>query len=239
MAEPVLGKDAVILFEKGGDYFPYACAISIGIEFIMETKSVKTIGDGVHKRKRGQSLDHRITLDGLIKFDDDTVPHSFDLLAYHQNMTDIPYRIVFTNDQSQLKVIEGIALPTNVSLGGGSEGFANGSITLEGNGPYEILDAPSGCSATITGGEMIVVGSNNGFRITALTGGPVTRYDWAVNDSSRSSAFVDGTLPDEFSLGFLWPTGTDYNNLLTVWPICENGNDGIPFEIEFQSGEPN
>lgn len=238
--EPIRAKDAVIEFKKGDVWLPYQCATDAVIDFAMETVSVRTIGDGTWAKPRGQKKSYSITIGGLIKFDDEVYPHVFDLYAYYDNMVPIEYRMIFTIDGSdQLKSIEGRALPTQVTLGGGSTGFAFGNTKLEGDGAPEVGDVLSGCVAQITSGEMIAILSNNGFRINALSGGPVSRYDWAVDGSSRASAFVDGTLPDQFSLGFLYPIGSVSTHTLTVWPICDNGEDGIPFEIEFQAGEPN
>lgn len=234
---PIIAKDAVIMFKKNDTWLPYQCASDVEVSFKLETKSVKTIGDGNHRKPRGQVIGHQISTGALIKFDDETYPHSFDLLAYLIAMTPIEYRLVFTTeDSSQLRKIEGLALPTEVTLGGGSEGFAYGNVTLAGDGAPLVIDVlDTGCSAEITDGEMVVIGANNGFQINSLTGGPITRYDWSVNGGGRSAAFVDGTLPDQFTLGSLWPTGTALLNTLTVWPICENGYDGEPFEIPFTS----
>lgn len=233
---PVLAKDAVIFFKKLDQWLPYQCTTDVEINFAMETISVKTITDGNDAKPAGQKKSYSITLGGLMKFDDEAYPHAFDLLDYYMGMVPIEFRMLFTTeDDGILQKIEGFALPTTVAMGGGSQGFAYANVTLVGYGAPQIGDAIIPCGAEITSGQMIVVGANNGFRITALSGGPITRYDWAVNGGARSSAFVDGTLPDEFSLGSFWPTGTALINTLTVWPICENGEDGEAFNIGFTS----
>lgn len=240
MAEPILAKDAVIMFKKFDFWHSYVCATDVVINFELETKSIKTIGDGYWEKLRGQKVRYSIELGGLIKIYDDYLPHAFDLLSYLTNMVTIEFQMVFTDDTGTMRVIKGHALPTNVSLGGGSEGFANGSATLIGDGEPEIRTSLAGCSAEILDGEMVEIDGYNGFKINTLAGGPITRYEYAINgSSSRSTAFVDGMLPDEFDLGFLWPIGSDYNNTLTVWPICENGDEGFPYEIAFTSGDPN
>jgi hypothetical protein len=148
---PIIAKDAVILFKKNDTWLAYQCATDVEIAFKLETKSVKTIGDGAYKKPRGQVIGYQISTGGLIKFDDEAYPHSFDLLAYLLAMTPVEYRLVFTTeDSSQLRKIEGLALPVDVALGGGSEGFAYGNTVLDGDGAPEIGDAISSCTAEIT-----------------------------------------------------------------------------------------
>lgn len=237
MAEPVLGKDAILQIKKNDVWGNYACAINVEIAFEMETKSVKTIGDGVWEKPRGQKKSYQINLSGLQKFDDDALPHAYDLYAYYDSMVSVEFRMIFTDSDNNIRVFEGLVLPVSLNLGGGSEGFASGSAVLKGDGAPTISTVVDNCEAQITDGVMEAVGANNGFRINALSGGPVTRYDWAVDGGGRSAAFVDGTLPEVFSLGSSWPTGTDSFHTLTVWPICEDGNDGEPFEIVFSAAD--
>jgi hypothetical protein len=232
---PILAKDAVILFKKNDEWLAYQCATDVEIDFTMETKSVKTIGDGTWSKDRGQKKSYQINISGLIKFDDEAYPHSFDLYGYYDAMTSIEYRMVFTTeDSSQLRKIEGLALPTNVTMGGGSEGFAYGNVVLKGDGAPEITDAISSCEAEITDGEMVLISGENGFKVNALNNGPVTRYDYSIDGGGRQTAFVDGTLPDQFSIGNgIGATGSEHD--LTVWPICDDGFDGEPFEITFEN----
>lgn len=233
--DPVLGTDVIIQFKKNDVFLNYACATDIRIDFEMETKSVKTIGDGNWKKVRGQSKSARVSLSSLAKFDDDDVPHSFDLWDYFDAMTDIEFRMYFTmQDGTTLKIFEGASLPTAWGLGGGSEGFATGDTVLEVNGAPELKDAVIQCEAEITAAELTTVSGLNALRVTALTGGPITRYDYEITGLGRQSAFVDGTLPDQFVFGNgLGPTGTF--ETLKVWPICDNGFDGELFEIEFEN----
>lgn len=229
MAEPVLGKDAVIMFQKEDEYFAYACATDIEIAFEMEVKSVKTIGDGNWDKPRGQKKGYTIELNGLVKFDDDTVPHAFDLYDFFDGMTPIPYRIIFTNDEGGLKVIEGLALPVSLRLGGGSEGHATGSATLKGDGSVDVRDLIIPCPSSITSVQFIQDGTHSTIRITGHTGSPA-RYDYSVDGGGFVSQFVnsfiqDLPLQDGLSVG---------SHTITIIPVCQNGYNGTEFNTTFE-----
>lgn len=231
--DPVLGQDVIIQFKKNDEFFNYACATDVRIDFEMDRVPVRTIGDGTWKKPRGIGKAYTVNLSGLIKFDDDTVPHAFDLYTYFDSMTSIDFRLYFTlEDGTTVRIFEGLGLPTSVSLGGGSEGHATGEIVLEGDGAPELRTAIVQCEAEITDGEIIFISGENGFKINALSGGPVYRYDWSIDSGGRTSAFVDGTLPDQFSIGN-GVGAVDSEHTLHVWPVCENGFDGEEFTIQF------
>lgn len=233
--DPVYGRNVQIELKKNDEFWPYACATDVDIQFDMETKSVKTIGDGNWQKLRGQSKKYRVNLSGLIKYDDDTVPHVFDLYQYYDNMVSIEARLRFTVAESgQEKTFTGLVLPVSLNIGGGSEGFGTGSAVLEGDGAPVLSDGVSSCTAEITAATLVLVSGENALRVTALNGGPVTRYEYAFDGDleNRTTAFVDGTLPDDILFGNA-PGGGVGDHTLTVWPICEDGNDGEPFEIEF------
>lgn len=232
---PILARDAIILFKKNDTWLAYQCATDVEIVFSMERKSVKTIGDGVWAKTRGQKKAYTINISGLIKFDDETYPHAFDLYNYYDAMTPIEFRMVFTTeDDSQLRKFEGLALPVAVTMGGGSEGFAYSNVELEGDGAPEISDVISGCTAEITAATPVLVSGENGLRVTAVTGGPITRYEYSIDGGGRVTRIVDGTLPDDILIGNgVGGVGTFHD--VVVWPICADGFDGEPYEFQIEN----
>jgi hypothetical protein len=229
MAQPVTGKDAVIMFQKGDDYLTYACAETIDISFELEEKGVKTVGDGVYYKPRGQKISYQISLSGVVKFDDDTVPHAFDMLAYLLAMSAINYRIIFTNDEADLKVIEGTALPTNVNMGGGSEGFANGAATLKGDGAVEVRDLIIPCPSSVISVQLVEGGDNALIRITDHTGSPA-RYEYSVDGGAFVPQTVTSFIQDLILEGGI---GAGMHSI-TIIPVCENGYNGETFNITFE-----
>lgn len=249
MNDPILGKDVIIQFYKGGNFFNYACAENVEIQFSMETKEVKTVGDGVWKRKRGQSLSYQIELSGLI-VDDNTLPHAFDLLDYYKNMTDINYRLLFYDNTGLKKTITGYALPINVNLGGGAEGFASGSITLSGNGDPDQIITPSNpnptpnpptqplpnCDAEIDTGHMQLEGTLiKKWRVVIDSmvpgGATIMRWDYAVDGGGTQTAFTDGNIPTNWVIPTVNPLIATHTIVIT--PICDNGFSGTPYTMTF------
>lgn len=239
MADPILGKDVIIQFYKGGAYFNYGCAAEVEAQFSMDTKSVKTIGDGIWKRSRGQTLGLQIELSGVIQ-DDSSIPTAFDLLDYFKNMVDIQYRLLFYDNVGLKKVIEGFALPINVNLGGGSEGHATGSITLSGNGDPDAIytppnpnNPPASCEAEIEAAHTELTGSPQRRYVTidTMVAGSVTiaRWDYTIDGGGVQTKFTDGSIPTTWILPLATNVG---DHTMVITPICDNGFPGTPFTLE-------
>ena len=224
MADPIKGSDVLIQFDVGDGYFDYACATDVSIEFDMETKSVKTVGDGVWRKKRGQLLGYVISLDGVIKFDDDQVPHAFDLLANLVNMVGIAFRMIFEETTTTLtKVIEGIVLPVRVNLSGPAEGFAGGSATLEGIGAPTITDSITNCEASIDSFTAVGDPDSPGRVNLNFTGiSPDTvRIEYSIDGGGRQTIF-------SMSANFLYNINgvSAGSHTIVFYTVCENGIDG-------------
>lgn len=226
MADPIKGEDVLIQFEKGGDYFNYACAKEVTVNFEMETKSVKTVGSGTWDKKRGQKKRYTVDLSGVVKFDDGTVPHAFDIYDYFDQMVPMNYRIYFTETETTLvKIIQGTILPTNLNLGGGSEGHADGSATFEGDGAPTVSDSLSVCNATL--GTFTANSSEDSPGVVALN------FTDGVSNTVRVEFSIDGGGRDVF---FPAATETPFLHNITgvapglhsieFFPVCENGLDG-------------
>jgi hypothetical protein len=227
--EPILGKDVLFQVLVGEFYDNYACATSLSIDFTMETKPTKTVGDGVWKRSRGQSLSYQINLEGVTILYQDS-PNAFTMIDYFKNMVDVTYRIIYTNNDDETRYIEGIALPTNVNLTSGSEGHATDSITLEGNGEPSISGF-SDCDSEIVSvqykGEIFL----KNFTITEISGSPVTRYDYTLDGGGTESLFTDGTIPYDFKVDV--PGSMGLSHQLIITPICESGYPSFSYTINF------
>jgi len=245
MADPILGTDVIIQFYKGGYFYNYGCAENVEIQFSMETKSVKTVGDGVHKRQKGQSLSYQIELSGLL-VDDNTLPVAFDLFDYHRNMADVNFRLLFYDNTGLKKTITGYALPITVNLGGGSEGFGSGNITLAGNGDLTQAITPSNpnptpnpptqplpnCDAVIGSAHIGLAFPDPGIwlKIDTMTSGAVSRYDYTIDGGGVQTAFTANTTPVRWKLPNTFAIGS---HTVVVTPICDNGYSGTPYIINY------
>lgn len=218
----VQGKNAIMQIYKGGQYRDFAVATDLTVEFKTDTKSVKTIGDGVWKRSRAQSIGYTISLNGLIKvgtFDD---PIAFDLLNYQVQFTDLQYRIIY-QEGSDLKVIQGNALVDSTQLAGPSDGFATATFNMVGNGQPLILDSLIPCNLTISS---ITTGtadtSAHTIPITInLTGtGTLYRIEYTVNGGNRYISYSTS-----FSVNYPYVLGQG-SFVYVFYPICDNGFEG-------------
>lgn len=231
MNRPILGKDVVIQFDRGSNFGTYFCATDVEISFQMQTKETKTIGDGYHKRKRGQSQSATISLSGVVTIST-LFTTSFTLLDYFDNMVDIPFRIIFTDEQFDTKVIEGMALPTDITLSGGSEGHANGSITLDVNGPLDIRDTVNPCGLSIStvtyAGQLAIVN----FTITMNLGSQeAVRFDYTMDGGGVQTIFTLEGLVKNAVISVPGAMGSSHQ--LRIWPVCTNGYDGPVYTLNF------
>jgi hypothetical protein len=228
----ILGENMVLMLYKGGEYVPYACATEVSIETRVETKKVRTLGDGKWNKPRAQSWSYGISVSGLLLIDG-TKFTSWDFQNALMGGGLIDFRMVFEDPITTLvKVMQGKALLTSSLLAGASTGFATGDFDLEGDGAYELLDSVLGCNAGI---DFVSVG-------TILDGVPGqaiihyegahdhVRIDYEIDGGGRQSVF--GTAPN----GFIYVNDMYGEHVLVITPICENGEDGQsltePFIIE-------
>jgi hypothetical protein len=246
MADPVLGTDVIIQFLKNGNYVNYGCATNIEIQYTMETKGTKTIGDGVWRRKRGQNLGAVINLTGVIVIDANK-PTVFDLLNYLKSLADVQYRLRFTDNGGGVVVIDGDALPTAVSISGGIDGYGTGDITLDCNGDPDYItpipdpddpdpdpDNPNECIAEIASASS----GTNSFpasryvTIESMVPGsaPIQRWDYKIDGGGTLTAFTDQFMPVSFTIPLAYLSGS---HTVEVTPICENGFPGVPYTFTY------
>ncbi len=232
----ILAEDVTMLIEKGGDYYPFVCATDLAINIEMQTKKVRTDGDGKWNKSRGQSLGYTISLSGVVVFNG-TDPHTFDILEYCRQMVHLNFRIVYEDPVANLaKYFIGRALPVNINLPSGSSGFATGTFELEGDGELEIVDALVTCTAEILDAE---IGANTlpdppppggiVIRIHDVSSN-TARVDYAIDGGGRESIFGVGP-----GITVVQQVVGNYSGSHTavLYPVCENGEDGIPYEIDF------
>lgn len=218
----VLGKNAILQFYKAGQYRDFAIATDVSIDFKTETKSVKTIGDGVWKRSRSQSIGYTISLSGLIKVGDFDDPLAFDLLDYQVQFTDIQYRLIFQEGDA-LKMILGNALVESSQYSGPADGFATGTFTLIGNGEPAISDSLNPCDVAISTltATWDAGLSKYAVNLTTSGSGSILRYEYTINGGPRNVTY---TLP--FYVGNPPYSSPQITYRVVVYPICTSGFDG-------------
>lgn len=240
MSTVINGKNVAIQFYKGDDYYPFMCAKSVSITFNTETKSVKTLGDGPWAKPRGQAIGYRIACDGLVSYpfvDEEVI--AFDLLFYQINFLTVAFRIIFNDQQDGLlKVITGHALPIECNLSANPD-FLDSSFTLVGDGAPQISDNITSCSATV--GSVTFEGEGIGsideipveFAYSSVSAG-IPRLEFSIDDGPRQVVLDPGT-SGTFE-GVVPNSGGNVSHTIEVWPVCDNGEDGISFTLVFSAG---
>lgn len=228
----VKGEDVTILFRKGDDFFPFVCATDMELNTTIETVETRTIGDGKWRKIRPRKGSYSISLSGVVTHIGTDV-NSFFLQDVMLQMGFIEYRAIWDDPVSDLRrIVAGRVVITNSSLPSGSEGVATSNFTLDGDGPYTITDTSVTCTATI-GNVSVTSYDPGGFGAIQISftgaSGNTTRIDYEIDGMGRDTILTNG-VPN----GFIRPNG-DYSGTHTVvlYPICENGEDGISFERTF------
>lgn len=221
----ILGRDAYIEFYQDETWQAFVCCESVEISFTTETKSVKTIGDGIWSRVRGQKNSYSVTLSGIVPYDGDV--NAFYLMENQWSMVEIPFRMIFKqNDGTEYTQIRGTGLVTGTTLGAPVD-FLNCSITIQGVGRPELGAVPT-CTAEIA--DYDTTEPTLGFlwtvTINSLVTGTVTRYDWRLNGGVTESSFADEWTVNVRIYG---------DHVVEVWPVCDNGVQGVKTTINISA----
>lgn len=158
---PILGKDALISFQGGSGWVPYGCAETFSLKTTTETKSVKTVGDGAHKKTAPQIEGYTISLSGIVLLDSGF--GFFDLLDNQNQFLRVAWQILCSDSVGNVKRIEGQATITDTNFDGPSTDFVTGSIELEGFGAYQKYNNNGICASVISDATIVI--------LTGLTSG--------------------------------------------------------------------
>jgi hypothetical protein len=228
--EVLLGRDALLQFEKEGEYVDYACCESFEVSFSTETKSVKTLGDGQWARERAQKHSCSITASGVIRIDDTTKVNGFDLYEYQRQGAHVAFRAIFKeNDSSTVyTMIYGYALVVSSTFSAPVD-FVNHSIEMRVMGEPTVGIMPT-CSAEISDYTVDREGITFVYQVAIqeLVSGTVPTYVYALDGGAPQTATSTGW---SFSVaGTASPYG---DHVLEIWPVCENGALGVKETYNF------
>jgi hypothetical protein len=221
--DTLLGRDAILEFEKEGEYVAYACCETFEVVFTTETKSVKTIGDGQWDQTRAQRHSCTITASGIIRYDDTSLVNGFDLYEYQRQGVAVPFRATFAQaDGETYTMIYGNALIVSSTFSAPID-FVNHSFEMRVLGEPTVGIMPT-CTAEISDYTV----TRNGILLTysvavlELVTGTVPSYEWALDGGAPGTALSTGwqiNVADTAS-----PYGA---HVLEIWPVCSNGVRGV------------
>ena len=229
----IVGKDVILLIDKGSGYVPFVCAVSFSIQTNTETKEVMTLGDGNWSKPKAQKKSYTMTFDGVqpIPLDDSAGYDTFNLIDNQIADTNFAYKIYYTSDGSTVvKMVTGEALVIDSDLKAGAEGFMDSSFTCAGFGAYELFNSTTACNAVI---DTLTFSFESpisvGIDWTGLAGSDMivysvdgtTRRTLAGVSSSGTILLVDG-------VGIV-----DGDHEIEVWPVCDNGEEGASLTVTY------
>ncbi len=237
MDEAINGKDVMILFldPESGDMLPFMCAENIKINVFASKINTKTRGDGRWDYYIQDTKGFKVSCDGVIPLP----PHDqggvtvWTVFKYLDQMTDLPFQMLFRDTASNLvKAALGNLLVDDVQISAPMD-FVGQSMEFTGNGPLSVQDNLLACQATI-GNAVISFQSELAvhIQVTGLTNS--TRVDFTIDGGGRYAATLNpgdeliNLIPLQHPEAFV-----NGDHTITLIPVCESGDDGAPFILNF------
>lgn len=230
--EAIEGKDVILEFfsPNSGDWEPWVCAEDCSIHFTGELVPAKTKGDGPWNRYLMVSKGYEVSCSGLMPYNINTGVTTWDMYGYYDQMTEVPFRMLFNDKATNLlKAILGFLWVTEIDISAPID-WATASLSFTGNGKVSVQDNLLSCQATIGNFQ---VNTQNEFAVIFGYSGVTDslRLDYSINGSARDSKFITSD-SGSFSIPKIL-IGPDGNYTITVFPVCESGDDGEPFILNF------
>jgi hypothetical protein len=216
------GKDVLFLVNTGDGYEPFVCAKDLSIETTASFVGIATKGDGAWRKSAYQDIGYTISMTSVVKLDEESFS-AFDILAYQRNFLELPYKIVFVDqDNNKPKTIKGVALVERVNISANTSQLSLGDISLTGSGAYTEID----CEAFV-GHVSTAYLSNNTVSVTLseITGNPASFFYQLDNE-------IEVETTETFFYLLSVPGG---NHTLIVTPVCEDGNRGEETVYDFST----
>ena len=127
-----------------GTWFPVFCAKSCSFEFSNEIILRTGVNDGLFPKRRVRRSDWSGSAAGVVVTDNTANRYSpFYLLQDGVRRSEREWQFEFTNEDGDVKTIEGYALIQNLPLNGDVSGWAQASVSIVGTGGFVIDASPS------------------------------------------------------------------------------------------------
>jgi len=146
MADPILGRNAVLEMLVNGEYYPVLCATDAKFtrtpEFIPKT----TTSSGLFREFMVRREEWSMSVSGLTKIVNTASICFFYLLQTSVRRLEVAVRMTFTDDEGSSNMITGNILLGQMDINGPVSGFSEANIELKGTGPFEIgatVDPPA------------------------------------------------------------------------------------------------
>lgn len=143
-SKAVQGKNMIASIKVNGSWFPVFCAKSCSFEFTNEIILRTGVNDGLFPKRRVRRSDWSGSAAGVIVTDNNANRYSpFYLLQDGVRRSEREWQFEFTNEDGNIKTIEGTALIQNLPLSGDVSGWGQASVNIVGTGAFAIDPSPS------------------------------------------------------------------------------------------------
>lgn len=137
----IQGLNCVFQLKIGDDYFTVVCAKSFTFNPVTDMKETTTVGSGFWKEFRPRKLSYTITFNGMLQVESlitqEKIKTFFD---YQIGFLPLPYRLIYTDNSSNVMVVDGTVYVTSTLLDASPVNLVNGTIEMQGTGAVTVSD---------------------------------------------------------------------------------------------------
>lgn len=180
MADPVLGKNAVLEMLVSGVYYPVLCATDCRFSRTPEFIPKTTTSSGLFREFMVRREEWSMSVSGLTKIQNAASLTFFYLLQNSVRRLEITLRITYTDDTADSKTISGNVLIGQMDINGPVSGHSEASIEFKGTGAFSVgatVDPPvSECAIygdywSFPAGDTYIQGTSvvHGYSLEAVT----------------------------------------------------------------------
>lgn len=178
----IQGNNCVFQLKVDDVYKTVVCAKSFTFNPITDMKETTTVGSGFWKEFRPRKLSYTITFNGMLQVESlNTQERIKTMFDYQIGFLPLPYRIIYTDNSSNVMVVEGWVYVTSTLLDASPVNLVNGTIELQGNGMPTISDV----IPDLANIHIVSLGDNS---INA-------QFQFKLMDSTGAIVFDSGQLP--------------------------------------------
>lgn len=143
-SKAVQGRNMIASIKVGASWFPVFCAKSCSFDFTNEIILRTGVNDGLFPKRRVRRSDWSGSAAGVLVTDNTSNRYSpFYLLQDGVRRAERQWQFEFTNEDGEIKTIEGYALIENLPISGDVSGFVQASVNIVGTGGFTIDASPS------------------------------------------------------------------------------------------------
>lgn len=137
----IQGLNCVFQLKIGDDYFTVVCAKSFTFNPVTDMKETTTVGSGFWKEFRPRKLSYTITFNGMLQVESQITQEKIKtFFDYQIGFLPLPYRLIYTDNSSNVMVVEGTVYVTSTLLDASPVNLVNGTIEMQGTGAVTVSD---------------------------------------------------------------------------------------------------